>query len=330
MAPVPAISFAPVQSAQSQGFESAQVSTGTLLVKLRNGLPIPLDPSALSLANQGGPPLGVLTFPAVAPGESVTVALPLAGKSVSSAWSGTWSGSSPGSVSPVLVDPAASVRASFAFEGPLTVSSAVAPLPPQEVTWSSAAALPDTERLAAADFTGGSLDLSFENHWGVGGSLRLTLPGFVTAEGAALVRTVALDAARTVRVSFPLAGVRFQADDAAHPAVRLQGVLQSEGTGSRSVTLSSGDLLDIHATLEGATLSRAQGCFAPFRVDFEPVTHTLDVPDGLGPLGLADAGATITLRSTVDVSARVTFQVTGVDAGGRTWALTGPGAGRWR
>jgi hypothetical protein len=328
LAQVPAIQFAPVQAVQSQGFESAQVSSGTLQVRLRNGLPIALDESTLELANTGtGASLGVLRFPGLAPGESASVSLALDGRAVSAAWSGTWHGSSPGSPVPVIINPSASVHACFSFQGPLTVSSAVAPLPAQSVAWSSVAALPDTEQLQSAEFTAGSLDLSFDNHWGVGGSLRLVLPDFTGVDGAPLARTVALDAARTVTASFPLAGARFTAADPSSPAVRLQGELHSDGTGTRNVALSSADRLDIQATLQGAALNRVTGRFAPFRVDFEPVTRQLDLPDGLGPLGLADAGATISLRSTADVPARVTLQVTGTDAGGRTWALTGPAGG---
>ncbi|MBI5837614.1 MAG: hypothetical protein HZB25_10240 [Candidatus Eisenbacteria bacterium] len=327
MAPVPALQFAPVQAAQSEGFVSAEVASGTLLVTLRNGLPVPLNSSTLVLANAGGGSLGSLPIPAVAPGESATVALPLDGKSLSSSWTGTWTGSSPGSASPVQVDPAATVRARFAFQGALTVSAAVAPLPAQDYSFNSSGALPDTEALSGADFTAGSLDLGVDNHWGVGGSLRITLPDLTGADGRPLTRTVPVEAARTVQVSFPLGGVRFAAPDPAHPAVRVQGTLESAGTGSRNVTLSSSDVLAVHAALAGATLSRAEGVFAPFRVNFNPVSHAMDLPEGLGPLGLADAGATITLTSTAGVPARVTLNVSGADASGSPWALTGPAGG---
>ncbi|HVP38309.1 MAG TPA: hypothetical protein VMS93_03910 [Candidatus Saccharimonadales bacterium] len=327
MASVPPLVFAPVHGAQSTGFQSAQVSSGTLLVKLCNGLPVPLDASALALANTGGAQLGTLQFPALAPGESTTVTLPMAGLDVSASWTGVWSGSSPGSSGPVWVDPAAAVRACFAFQGPLAVSAAVAPLPPQTVSWSAAGALPDSEQLTRADFTAGSLDLSLENHWGMGGSLRVTLSDFTGADGTPLTRTVTLDAARVVNVSFPMGGARYTAADPAHPQVRLAGVLSADGTGSRNVSVSAGDLLAVHASLAGASLSRVEGQFAPFRVAFDPVTRSLDLPDGLGPLGLADAGATITLTSTAQVPAQVTLQVSGTDAQGSGWTLTGPAGG---
>src|SRR5206468_2138369 len=109
-------------------------------------------------------------------------------------------------------------------------------------------------------------------------------------------------------------GARFTAADAAHPAIRLEGRLSAEGTGTRNLTLSSTQLLAVHAALSAVAMSRVQGTFAPFRVTFASLQRAVDVPLGLGPLELASASGQLTLRSTAGVPAHVVLEVSGRDA----------------
>ena len=325
-APVPPLSF--TRTAPAGGFQSVQIVGGALRGTLVNSLPIPLDASTLVLANaDGSGTLGTLNFPPLGPGESASASLPLGGRTVTSSWTGTWTASSPGSAAPVNIDDQAGVTASFAFEGPLVVSSAVAPLPAQTFVFETGAALPDTEKLARADFSAGTISLSLDNRWGVGGTLHLTLPDFHLADGSPLTQTFALGAARVIAVALPLAGASYVAADAAHPGVRVSGSLDSPGTGASNVAVASTDMLNVHADMQSTVMTHVEGIFAPFRVTLDPNARTLDIPEGLGPLGLADAAGTLTVRSTAGVAARITLLITGVDAAGASWALTGAAGG---
>ncbi len=324
---VPPIQFAPVRSAQTSNFQSAQVSAGAIRVTVVNSLPVPLNSSTLAVSNTSGGTLGTLQFGPLSPGDSASAILDLSGKTVLSSWTGTWTGSSPGSSGPVPIPANASVRTSFAFQGPLIVSSAVAPLPAQSVDWSSSTALPDTERLEIADFSSGFLNLNLDNRWGIGGTVHITLPDVTLADHSALAQTVQLAASRVVHVSVPLAGTRFVAPDPSHPQLRVVGTVQTPGSGNINLALNSTDVIAVHSDVTGAVLSRAQGVFAPFRVTLDPVTRTLDVPDGIGTLGLADAGGTLRVTSTAGVPARVVLQVSGRDNEGGEWALSAAGGG---
>lgn len=324
---VPPIQFAPVRIAQSSNFQSAEVSSGAIRVTVVNSLPVALNASTLDVSNTAGGSLGTLQFAALSPGDSASAVLDLSGKSVLASWSGTWTGSSPGSSGPVPIPADAAVRTRFAFQGPLIVSSAVAPLPAQSVEWSSVTALPDTERLASADFSAGTLNLSLDNRWGVAGTVHITLPDVTHPDNSPLTQTVQLAAARVVNVAVPLAGTRFSAVDAAHPEIRVQGTVQTPGSGNSNLALNSTDVIAVHSDVTGAVLSRAQGVFAPFRVILDPVTRTLDVPGGVGALGFADAGGTLRITSTAGVPARVVLQVSGRDDKGGQWALTANGGG---
>jgi hypothetical protein len=69
-------------------------------------------------------------------------------------------------------------------------------------------------------------------------------------------------------------------------------------TAVAQVQCAAGDQLAVHASLSGGTLRSVQGVFAPFRVTLDPVDRALNVPDGIGALGLADACGTLSVRST--------------------------------
>ena len=106
--------------------------------------------------------------------------------------------------------------------------------------------------------------------------------------------------------------------------LRVQGHLDTPGTGV-SQTIASTDPLSVHSDLSGVVMSRVEGVFAPFLVVLDPVTRNLDIPSGLGPLGLFDAAGTLTITSTAGVPAHLVLQISGTDGAGGAWSLMGAG-----
>ncbi|HLP72774.1 MAG TPA: hypothetical protein VK155_07725 [Bacteroidales bacterium] len=165
--------------------QSATFSSGYLDLSVTNNLAAPLNTITINLSNSLGPLAGPLTIPAALPGETKTISIDLAGKTLTNVLNGTitFSGS-PGNSTPVIIDLDNSFVVFRAKGRSLKVSSGRIILPSQVISGTGSKDTVSIDpgsgmELQQAKLTGGVLNWQTNSTLPLYATVNLTFPGIL-------------------------------------------------------------------------------------------------------------------------------------------------------
>ena len=198
--PIPPASFTAVPvSGALPGVDSVTFSSGTLILHVKNNLPVPVRIlSSISLLDASGMSHGTFDFsaqPTVAPGAETTAAMDLAGQFLTHVV--TLSGislSEPGSASPVTIPPDSLVVATLTANNLVVQSVLADDIPPQMTssTVTSSLALNDSNLVEDLLVKSGTAWLHIQSTSPVNITLRYTIAQILSSAGTPLSDSVTL------------------------------------------------------------------------------------------------------------------------------------------
>ncbi|MCP4572696.1 MAG: hypothetical protein GY838_10130 [bacterium] len=334
--PVPAFIFG-VQSPPENlaGVNSVTISSGTVTVRLDNGLPVPVSgttaPEAIQLRLQdasGGGTILTLDFDQEIPaGGQAELTADLAGVVLPGSIMVALDGGSPGSGgTPVTVDAAATIRAEVTFS-PLEIFAADAEIPAQDISRDELVDLPAGYGLIDAAIESGVITVNMTNDMPVPCQAAVTWPEVLDAGGQPVALTLDLAPFTTAGATMDFAGARIVAPGLAPINQLTTNIsLTSPGSGGGIVTIPAG--ASVSASMDAARLvfGSATGVFPEEIFAIDPIVEDIDLPDELNGVELNRAALVLTVDNTAGVSATADLVLTGTSESGNlvTMAVNEP------
>lgn len=329
--PVPSFTFA-LQSPPEDldGVTSVTVSSGTVTVRLENGLPVPVSGTAAPEAVQlrlldatGGGTVLVMDFDQPIPaGGQAELTADLTGVVLPGSIAVALDGGSPGSgATPVLIDAAATIRAEVTFS-PLEIYAAEAEIPAQNVTRDELVDLPAGYGLLDAEIASGVISVTMTNDLPVPCQASVSWPEVVDAGGQPVDVTLDLPPFSTAAESLDFAGARVVAPALA-PLNQLTThiALTSPGSGGQIMTIPAGAA--VSASMDAAQLvfGRATGVFPEEIFAVAPIVEEIDLPAELDGISLNRAALSLTVDNSSGVGAVADLVLTGTSESGTVITL---------
>ena len=327
--PVPAFTFEVESGAEGiEGFESADVSSGRLVLALENGLPIPVsgsaDPERLVAEvfdSATGTTLVSLLFDVEIPaGGRAEAEADLAGVELPASLGVRLSGGSVGAAG-VSLDPEDALGLELSLSD-LVVDAASAEIGAQSFEQTGTVALPDSLYVVEATVESGAIDVTLSSGLPVPATVYLYFNEFRTPEGGPYILSFEMPRNGVETTVADLAGATITAGEGA-PLDSLSytvGVV-SPGSGGEIVTVHSGT--HISANLASTTLSLGEitGIIPERSFALEPMTETLDLPDELDGVLLAASTLTVDLFNGTGITGTANLNLVASSASGATAEL---------
>ena len=305
---------------------SLTVLEGGLSIAITNGFPVALTRLEINLRDAGNNrDVDQVVFTDIAPGAS-TAAQTLEfnpdgrdanpdGVTVSGTLSIAVSGTTAEATDPEL-DPDAQL-AIDADLLQLTVSEATAVIPQQDFQDQQKLGFPDTRILVSrADISEGSLTLVVTNEIPVIMEVSLTLPDLKGPDGeAATFRLAELRQDQPTPVTFPLADHVFEPNPAERDSIQIVYSARTFPSDTE-VTIRSNGRIGIEAQPERLAFSNVTGILDNIELPIDPVSESVDFPEGLDNLSLDETFLSVVVTSAVGVKSFIDLVIEGSNSRG--------------
>lgn len=292
-------------------FESASIEEGQLILSVSNYFDLALDSLTIWIVNtansdtiaeyliEGG--LGI--------GETDVDTVSLNGALISNSIGLQSRIHTPGGTLLSTSDKYLQVELRFA-DG-LTVSSAVAQVPPQEKNYSSSVELNEIHQLTNAMISAGQIDINVLNSSPLGVDVNIEIPQ-VTLSGLPLRISGSVPGSGQSSFSRNIAGYVVAPDTEGQSMILdISLAAHLHGSGGTTVAVSASDQFTVETELTGVQFSQADGIFAPTELEIDPVLASLDVPDGFDGVTLTDAVVLLEIYSEAGIPISVDMELNG-------------------
>ena len=328
--PVPAFDFTLDSSpADIDGIESATLATGTLSVEVFNGLPVTVSgdapPEQLTVEvidPRYGSVITTLTADGgLAPGETGLWSVDLAGVELPGEVSVRLQGGSPGSSTPVTVDPASSLAVAVALTD-LTVVEAVATIGALSIQAGAVEALPDSLGIIAAEISAGALDITIENGLPLACRAELSCDDMFDAAGSPLLVVMDLAPHQRTTTGIDLAGAGITGpDDTPLTELAWNVSMTTPGSAGTPVTLRAQDRILVDVSPTTLVLGEVTGVFPEQSFDLDMMVEQIDIPDELDGITLTQASLTVEILNDTGIEGALDVRLEGTNSDGLTAVL---------
>ena len=294
--------------------ESATISSGSMVVTATNNFDLPLDTVTIAIVDDTfASQIGAVTFEGgLAIGETKSETIDLSGKTISNSFTYDAHAYTPGGTILTVAEKTLVVEAGFSSE--ITVSSAIAKVPAQERSYDQNVSFSEDNQIASANIKGGSLILDITNGTNLSSEIEVTIDEF-TRSGVPLSFTVDLSPQQNNLITRDLAAYDFiPLSGESTPTVNVSMDVNLPGSGSNTVQISSTDDFAVDVQASGLEFSSVSGVITPTVVEIEPLTESIEIPNGFENFNLIGAVLTMELYSAVNLPAEVSISAEG-DAG---------------
>ncbi|HWO58296.1 MAG TPA: hypothetical protein VNN55_12090 [bacterium] len=288
------------------GFDTVGGASGDLVIQIENALGLTLDQVTVHL-NAGGHPVAIVPFPdPIAPGQTASRTVTLAGLSVGNDWDFTLEVHTPGGT--ILSAADKYLRLSASLPNGVRAVYARGIVAPSASEQSDSLRLSDTHLLSSAELAAGQLTLSWRNH-------------------TPLPVTVAWSSPELLRDGVPLSGLINFAPGAEHTQIiDLSGTVytggatrsyaavnltvQTTGSDGQIIEVSDADQVEFALAASEWTLASASGQIAPTEFATGTQSAGFEWEDGLDAAGLDGWEAYLRIESSLPLAAQFNGTVT--------------------
>ena len=307
------------------GVRSLTISGGEIRIDMDNGLPLTLTNVSLTLKDRGDDALDipagtidVLDLGTIASGASASGSFSLAGRQISSRLDIEVTGSTVEGQDVVIdADAALKIRSSMSD---LTLEKAFAVIPPQEFSDSQVLAFPDDRiQITGANISEGGLRFNVTNQIEIIMEIELRLDDLKKPDGTGQVFVIDQLKPGAVReIVFDLDGNRFEPEDPLE--LQLSYAVRTADSGEPVQIYSSGEV-KIEAVTEDLVFSRIEGKLNRVSLPVDPVTRSVDFPEGLDNVALGAAAISVNLTSGIGFRSSIDLDIQGTNSKGETGSL---------
>lgn len=294
--------------------ESATIASGSMVITVTNNFDLPVDTVTIAIVDDAlASQIGAVTFEGgLAVGETRSKTIDLSGKTISNSFTYDAHLYTPGGTILTLAEKTLVIEAGFSST--ITVSSAIAKVPAQARSYDQNVSFSESNQITSANIKGGSLTLDIANGTNLSAEIDVTIDEF-TRNGNPLSFTVDLSPQRSNIITRDLAGYEFvPLSGESTPTINVSMDVTLPGSGSNTVEISSTDNFTVDVQASGLEFSSVSGIIVPTVVEIEPVTESIDIPNGFENFSLTSAVMTIELHSAVNLPAELSIRIEG-DAG---------------
>lgn len=320
--PVPPFQFAPapIPLTPFEEFGYVVLEHAEIAIRLDNNLPIPLGPPLLVELRDGATDTSITSVSydqTVAPGGFFTEVVQLDHRRLSNALSIRVEGSSPGSATPVPIDPQASFRITSQIRN-IAVSEAAARVPSQHLVGSETAVVEDSIVVTEAVIQSGTIHLDLGGIFPLNGLLSFRFPDFVDPEGHSLDGQLYLTRNGSNQIDVDLSGYRLvpEAAPMTQQKVRFDWSFDSEGSGSQIILVKSTDFVHADLSVSELKFSEISGTIAGQTIEIEQQSFKFDIPAELDSVVLETGRLELTINNAINFPAETDIVVEGDDGSG--------------
>lgn len=311
-------------SAPVPDLTSATITSGTLVVAVDNGLPVPVSgPAAAEILHfrlfdpADDRTLAVVDFPGeIAAGGHAEGAADLAGVVMPAQVAVALQGASAGSGGqPVLVDAQATVAVTAAFAN-LQVDAAEAVVPAQSFGTDLIIDLPADYVVLDAVFATGAVTAAMSSDLPVPCQATIRWPEVRTPGGAVLTTVLDLPPGGSGQAPIDFAGCTIVSGGTPLTALTAAVTVTSPGSGGQSVLLRSDQAVRVDVGAGRVTFAEVTGEVPAVSFDLEDLHADIDLPDALQGVSLTHAALTLQVTNTAGVDAQADLLLEGTNAEG--------------
>lgn len=326
---IPAFDFeSPAKAAKPfESFQYVKLAQGVLDITVKNNLPIALGvpPNKPLVAkiwaeSPTGEPLDVVTFESQIPAYGkVTESIDLAGHVIPSQIYVAAAGASPGTNGQqVTIDPNWGFTVS-AYIHDLKVAEAVAKIPSQHVEHRDVFPIEDSVAIRSATVKRGRIRLSIRNDLPITAAIGYELPDF-RRNGTPLHGVLNLPSRQLSEQTIVLDGYTLEPGEGARPgeqALHFNWSFDTQNTGDNMVHLYATDKVVAEIKTDEIVFSQIRGELGNVRIDLEPVTKHVSVPEHLDSLRFGQVTLEVDVQHTLGIPARADIRVQGKNREGK-------------
>jgi hypothetical protein len=289
------------------GWDAVEVQSGQVRTVISNQLGIALDSVTITLYNSGqSQPLVTLAVGGpIATGDSAVGSGPVGPGAVTSAWDYLLRFYTPGGT--ILTADGKYVQVTTELPSGLRVASARGIVPAISRDFSDSIRISNEHRISAADLRSGRLDLTWSNATPLPFDVQWTCPS-LTRAGEILAGHASIGAGGSFETNIDLAGCEFS-NSASSSVAELHASVQSPGSSGSVVTLAGTDGIGITASVHDLRLGSATGALGATSQSVQWNSFSLNLPDGLGDIGLDSGTCVLAITSTLPWVAHVAGHV---------------------
>jgi hypothetical protein len=312
---VPATGISSIkQLPQIAEIETAAIESGVLIITVENNFGLPLDSVTIAIIdNETSTQIGVTSFAGgIADGATKSKTIDLSGKTISNSLSFDAYLHTPGGTLFILSDNSVSITAEFS--NTITVSSATARIPSQVKSYDQSVSFTDDNVITLAEVGDGQIEIQVDNVTNLSAELDVSIDQF-TLGGVPLSFTVNLLPQQSEIVTRDLSGYTFapvEGED--HPTVNVEMNVSLPGSGLNAVQVSASDNFAVDIAVDNVTFRSVSGVIQPTEVEIDPITESVEIPNGFENFSLTSAVLTMTLHSAVNLPNEIEIHLEG-DAG---------------
>jgi len=296
-------------------FNWVTISTGSLTIEVINELGLDLDSAFIILNDLDSNRVISVTElsgdPAMPDGDTTTINIDLASRTISNRLGITISCHTPGKENWWHVS-GKKMTLSVGFENGITVSAAEAEIPSiPAIDLSEKVALNSDHTIVSADLASGNLQLLIENGSNLLANLSLSLPDF-TSGGSAFSLDTSIAPQAAINININLASYTFAPTDQTAPQeIDIIASISIPGS-SQKVVMSRYDMFRVIATVSNLQFDSMNAIINPIEMSFDDIdTVDLDIPEGFDELQLANAVLTLEIESAVNFPCSLDITING-------------------
>jgi len=293
------------------GFTTAAIDTGLVYVVITNNLGIDIEDATVQLFDQvNWASLGSSPLPGVLPDGGIdSVPINLSGKTVSNSLSATVSTHTPGG--PVNDPSGKAISIAVRFATDPVVSSATAQISAIQRSFSESVALQESDVIAEAALSAGSLAMTITNYTAIDADLQITMPD-LHLDGVPLTVTRHVAGLGSAVVSLPLAGYVIQPSDLNAPQdlpVDIQ--VDIPASAPNQVSIYESQDFSISASLSGLDFGSVSGYFTNTVATLDTIVQDIEVPKGFDSVQFTSVVLTLEIDNAVALPGRLDLSMAG-------------------
>ena len=325
VAPVPPFSFqrTNVDLPPISDYQEVNLTSGLLLLRVINRLPIPIDTINLRASDTLGTVLTMNYTEMIPPGDSAEVLQPLGGRTYYNHFYLDFGGHSPGSTAPVRIDTSEGIVVEAQLQD-VRASYAIAKIPSLSIDRDTMVAIDDSMQIQEAEISSGSLSYRISNETPLPFTITTRILGF-TKNGVPFQEELFVDSNSASVKDIDLSGWTLQMPDG---KVQVYFIAKTLGSGDRLVTLSASERIAGDVGVSDLKFARVVGRIKPYTVSIS--TSGSVQPNKLsenlsGSLELGDGKLVLHVASSMGFSAQISGTLSARDeTGARSASLTVP------
>jgi hypothetical protein len=308
-----------------EGVRSLTIVEGSLQIGMANNLPLTLVDVRVTLSDQGDSELGIAAGPideldlgTIGIGDAASGVFDLSGKEISGNLSILVTGRTQEGTEVVIEAGAAlSITASLSD---LVVSRAFAVIPQQQFSDNQVLAFPDDRiQVTRAVISEGGLTFNVTNEIEIIMEIELRLDDLKKSDGTANAFIIdRLEPGQVRTVTFDLANNEFAPNNPLE--LRISYDVRTSDSGKPVQIFSTGEI-KVEAVTEDLVFSRVEGVLNRVSLPIEPVTRSVDFPEGLDNVALGSASVTVNLTSGIGFRSSIDLDIQGTNSKGETGSL---------